>query len=87
MNLSPDTLAGLPRVDAVLNYLKPMAEKPRSFAYALPQGVPQTNTRHEARTVPIHDARSIADFLALDDQGFQLVDTEARCATSTTTRR
>jgi len=49
VNLSPDTLAGLPRVDAVLNYLKPMAEKPRSFAYALPQGVPQTNTRHEAR--------------------------------------
>jgi hypothetical protein len=73
MSLSNETFARLPRVDAVLNYLAPMTEKPCRYTYELPQGVPQTNARYERQKVTIRDARPVADLLSLDDEGLQLV--------------
>src|SRR5215467_8212016 len=73
MNLSAVRSASLPHVDAVLNYLAPMKEKPCWFAGALEQGLPQTNVRYERRRVQVHDARSVADALSLDEEGVQLV--------------
>jgi hypothetical protein len=74
VSLSSDTFVRLPRVNAVLHYLKPMSGKPCSYTYELPQGVPQTNTQYEPRTVAIGDARRVADLLSLDDEGVQLVE-------------
>ena len=74
MSLSSDTFARLPRVNAVLHYLKPMSAKPCSYTYELPQGVPQTNAQYEPRTVAIRDARRVADSLSLDAEGVQLVE-------------
>ena len=74
MSLSSDTFVRLPRVNAVLHYLKPMSAKPCSYTYELPQGVPQTNAQYEPRTVAIRDARRVADSLSLDDEGVQLVE-------------
>jgi len=55
MPLSSDALERLPRVDAVLNYLTPMNQKPHSYTYEPPPGVPQTNARYEPHEMPIHD--------------------------------
>jgi hypothetical protein len=60
-------------VEAPVNYLAEMAEKPYSYTYAPPAGIPQTNRRVAAVTRPIYDARSVAGSLSLDRQGFVLV--------------
>ncbi len=64
---------GLPHVDATLNYLAPMAERPRNFTFDPPPGVPRSNSTHEAHIVPIHDARAIASDISLDRQGFAVL--------------
>jgi hypothetical protein len=74
MRLDSTTLEKLPSVDAVLNYLLPMAERPRNYTYEPPQGVPSTNTRLEPHTLSIRDARPVASAVALDDQGFGVVE-------------
>jgi hypothetical protein len=60
-------------VEAPINYLAEMAEKPYSYAYTPPAGTPQTNRRVTAFMRPIYDARSIAGSLSLERQGFVLV--------------
>src|SRR5690349_5195105 len=60
-------------VQAPINYLADMAEKPYSYTYTQPAGTPQTNRRVTAVTRPIYDARSIAGGLSLERQGFVLV--------------
>jgi hypothetical protein len=52
---------------AILNYLEPTSERPRSYAYEPPANVPQTNIRN------IGDARPIVDEITLDRHGFELV--------------
>jgi hypothetical protein len=63
----------LPVVEAELNYLAPSVEKPRTYAYDPPAGVPKSNILNEAHRLPIHDLRPIADSIRLDREGFQLV--------------
>src|SRR3974390_629302 len=58
-------------VEAELNYLTPMAERPRYYAYS---EAPPTNMAHEAHRVRIHDMRPISPEVALDRQGFALVE-------------
>src|SRR5712692_3359631 len=68
--------AGLDRqftVEALINYLAEMAEKPYSYTYTPPAGIPQTNRRVTAVMRPIYDARSIAGSLSLERQGFVLM--------------
>ncbi len=63
----------IPHVSAVLNYLVPTPDKPRSLAYEPPPGVPQTNVTYEGHTVAIHDIRPIARDLSLDREGIRFV--------------
>ena len=60
-------------IDAVLNFLKPMNERPRSLQYEPPPGVPQRTGEDEAHVVAIHDARPLAGQLSLDAEGFELL--------------
>ena len=69
-----DVLANLSHVVADMNYLVPMVERPRNYAYDPPAGVPRTNTEHEAHAVKISDARPLAGQVSLDANGFSLID-------------
>jgi hypothetical protein len=60
-------------VEAKLNYLTPDSEKPVSYRYQPPQGVPWRTGTHSSYVVAIHNARPIADRLSLDKEGFKLI--------------
>jgi hypothetical protein len=64
----------LPYVEAELNYLVPMAERPRYYTYDPGPGVPRANTAHEAHRVRIHDMRPIQSQISLDREGFALLE-------------
>lgn len=64
----------LPSVEAELNYLVPMAARPRNYATEPPPGEPRSNARHEPHKVPIRDARPIFDRVSLDGDGFAFVN-------------
>jgi hypothetical protein len=66
-------VADLKGVLAPLNFTQPMAEKPYSYNYEPPSGVPPRNTREEAHQVKILDGRAVNDRLSLDHQGFVLL--------------
>ena len=60
-------------VVAPINFIEPMAEKPYSYNYEPPPGVPPRNTREETHKVTILDARPVNDRLSLDREGFVLL--------------
>ncbi len=62
---TPDNLR---YVEGELNYLVPMPERPRYYAYDAGPEAP-TNMAHEAHTVRIHDLRPIQSEVALDRAG------------------
>jgi hypothetical protein len=68
------TAESLPYVEAELNYLAPMAERPRYYAYEPGPGDPPPNMRHEAHRMRIRDMRPLASEVSLDGQGFALVE-------------
>jgi hypothetical protein len=70
-----DTLATeqLPWVEAALGYLEPANEKPRSFEFEPPPGVPRTTAVYRDRRVTIRDLRPVAAAFSLDREGFELV--------------
>ncbi|MEN0077234.1 MAG: CmcJ/NvfI family oxidoreductase [Paracraurococcus sp.] len=71
----PDTAALAPRViHAPLNYLKPIAERPRRYVAAPPPGVPETNIETEAHVVPVEDGRGREAEFTLDRSGFALIE-------------
>ena len=51
---------GLRYVEGELNYLVPMPERPRYYAYDAGPEAPPTNMAHEAHRVQIHDMRPIS---------------------------
>ena len=51
----------LPYVEAELNYLAPMTERPRYYAYEPQPGEPHSNMTPEPHRMQIHDLRPIAD--------------------------
>jgi hypothetical protein len=69
----PD-IAELPAVEAELHYLAPMAEKPRTYTFDPPAGVPRSNQVVEPRRVKVHDGRSKSAAFSLDREGFALVE-------------
>jgi hypothetical protein len=73
MNAHIRPLSDLAHVDAALNYLAPMTERPRNYACEPPAGVARSNTAPETHTVPIYDVRPIASEIALDREGFALL--------------
>lgn len=66
-------LADAKGVVAPVNFIEPMAEKPYSYNYEPPPGVPARNTREETHTVKVLDGRAVKDRLSLDREGFVLV--------------
>ena len=61
-------------VEATMNYLADMAERPQYFLYEPPPGVPWRNTKGDRRRVAIHDARQLSPAPSLDREGVALVD-------------
>jgi len=74
MSLSSDVIERLPRVEGVLNYLAPMAEKTMNLTYDPPPGVPRSTGIPEPHVMRIHDARRVAGRLTLDGEGLALVE-------------
>jgi len=66
-------VAELKGIVAPLNFTQPMAEKPYSYNYEPPPGVPVRNTREETHQVKILDGRAANDRLSLDREGFVLL--------------
>lgn len=60
-------------VEAPLNFLRPMAERPVSYQYDPPPGVPVRTGQYDGHVVKIADARPLAASLSLDVHGFALL--------------
>lgn len=63
----------VPSVEAVLNYLVPTTERPRTYTDAPPPGEPRSTVRSESHVLPIHDVRPLAATASLDREGFDLI--------------
>jgi hypothetical protein len=61
-------------VVAGLSYLAPTGEKPVSYAYDPPAGVPRENCAYVSHDMPIADARRLAEGTSIDREGFELWD-------------
>ena len=61
----------LPYVEAELNYLGPMTERPRYYAYEIGE---RSNMTYDPHRMRIHDMRPISSDVSLDTQGFALVE-------------
>ncbi len=70
VDLTPDVL---PHVQASLNYLVSAGEKPVTYAYPPPPGVPWSSAEVHDHATTIHNLRPAAAEFALDDAGFQLL--------------
>ena len=71
--MDADRFDDLPHVDATLNYLAPMAARPRNYTFEPPPGVPRSNLKSEPRTVAIHDVRPAVFDVSLDREGFAVL--------------
>src|SRR5262249_1935983 len=60
-------------LEAQVNYLTPMTEKPVNYTFQPPPGVPWRSGRPEPHRIQIHDARTLPAQPSLDEQGFVLV--------------
>jgi hypothetical protein len=60
-------------VEAVLNYLAPTKERPRTYTNDPRTGEPRTTVVSEAHVVPIQNLRPFASSVLLDREGFSLV--------------
>ena len=60
-------------IEAQLNYLASIAERPRTYTFEPAPGAPQTNVVAEAHRVRILNARPNADTFRLDTHGFAIV--------------
>src|SRR5260370_7424682 len=61
----------LPYVEAELNYLGPMAERPRYYAYEIGE---RSNMTYDPHKMRIHDMRPVSSEVELDTQCFALVE-------------
>ncbi|HET6196535.1 MAG TPA: CmcJ/NvfI family oxidoreductase, partial [Acetobacteraceae bacterium] len=71
--MNTDRTDHLPHVEATLNYLAPMAERPRNYTFEPPPGVARSNVQREQHTVAIHDMRPAAADVSLDREGFAVL--------------
>jgi hypothetical protein len=60
-------------VDARLLYLKDSSERPVSYTFEPPPGVPWRSGRNIEVSVPVHDGRPLEGRLSLDREGFAFV--------------
>jgi hypothetical protein len=73
MGLQETKIESLPFVKAELNYLVPVAGKPRTYAFDPPPGEPKSTALPEPHILPIFDGRLVAKDFSLDREGFELV--------------
>ena len=73
MGLQETKIESLPFVKAELNYLAPIAGKPRTYAFDPPPGEPKSTALPDPHVLPIFDGRLIAKNFSLDREGFALV--------------
>lgn len=73
MTLETLGIETLPVVEAELNYLTPMAERPRTYTFEPQPGVPRSNMTPDGHRVRIHDLRPVAENATLDEQGFAVL--------------
>ena len=66
-------------IEASLTFLRPMAERPVSYQYDPPPGVPVRTGQYDPHLVTIEDARPLADALSLDIHGFSLLRAPSAC--------
>jgi hypothetical protein len=65
--------ASLPHIQAALNYLAATGEKPVTYAYQPPPGVPWSTAEADEHATIIHNLRPAASEFLLDEVGFQLL--------------
>jgi hypothetical protein len=63
----------LPHIRAALNYLAATSQKPVTYAYQPPPGVPWSSAEADEHATIIHNLRPAATEFALDEAGFQLL--------------
>jgi len=63
----------LPHIRAALNYLAATSEKPVTYAYQPPPGVPWSSAEADEHATVIHNLRPAASEFALDEVGFKLL--------------
>jgi hypothetical protein len=73
MGLQETKIESLPHLKAELNYLAPVAGKPRTYAFDPPPGEPKSTALPEPHVLPIFDGRLVAKGFSLDREGFELV--------------
>jgi hypothetical protein len=66
-------------VEATLNYLAPMDERPYYYTYPPPEGTPWRNTHGDRQKVAVRDAREVSG-ASLDVEGFALVRIDSKLA-------
>jgi len=71
-----DTVAGLPHVETLMNYLADRAERPVNYMYTPPPGTPPRSGRYTRYPMSIHDGRAMHDQFSLDTHGFMLTRAE-----------
>jgi hypothetical protein len=74
MSLSLERISALPSVSGELIYHGRIAEKPHSYTYDPPPGVPRTNIVNESHVLPIYNMRPVAAQISLDEEGFALIE-------------
>jgi hypothetical protein len=62
-----------PGVEALLNYLAPLSERPRNYAYDPGDGTPRSNATPDPHRVTIRNARLVAKPFTLDHHGFAVL--------------
>jgi hypothetical protein len=67
-------------VEAPINYLEPSSEKPVTYLYEPPAGVPIRSARITKQWMKVRNGRLAANELALDRQGFNFVRQHSRVA-------
>jgi hypothetical protein len=73
MSMVQATSGPLPHIEAALNYVAPAGEKPVTYAYQPPPGVPWSTGEADEHATIIHNLRPAASQFLLDDVGFQLL--------------
>ena len=76
----PATASTQDYVSGVLNYLADKEQRPVSYNFRPPEGVPARTGTYAKFTVPIHSARAILGQLSLDRQGFAVTRQQSAVA-------
>jgi hypothetical protein len=77
MSLQSAAVDTLQWVGAELNYLTPTTERPRTYTFEPPAGVPRTTVVNDPHRAQISDARPIIPEASLDEEGFGLVQSHS----------